>query len=430
MPSPPPLFRQPLGPNRTILMVAFHFPPCGATSGAHRTERFARYLPEFGWHPLVLTAHPRAYPARQPHPGEPSHHSSPNPVFVARAFALDAARSLSFRGRYPQLFAMPDRWWSWWPFAVLTGLRLIQHFRPTVLWSTCPIPTAHLVALALHRYARLPWVADFRDPMTEENYPPQTTLRTLLRRIERLVAAHASILTFTTASACSLYRTRYRLTSEAAAIIPNGYDAADLDDLPISEPRPVACERPVRIVHAGMVYENERNPRALFSALAALKSSGLVAPSGVVFIFRGSATEQFLRAQVATLGLDDLVVVLPPVSHREALRECAQADALLVIQASPCNRQIPAKVYEYLRLNRPILALTDPGGETARLLRRTGGATILPLDPEVLVARLPDFVTAVRRGIHESPSPEITAGFSRRNQTALLASRLDAIAGV
>ena len=46
---------------KRVLMIAFHFPPLAGSSGIQRTLRFARHLPQFGWEPLVLTAHPRAY---------------------------------------------------------------------------------------------------------------------------------------------------------------------------------------------------------------------------------------------------------------------------------------------------------------------------------------------------------------------------------
>ena len=90
---------------KRVLMVAFHFPPLHGSSGIQRTLKFVQYLPSAGWQPLVLSAHQRAYAATnveqlaQIPPGVP----------VRRAFALDAARHLSLRGRYPRWLALPDR---------------------------------------------------------------------------------------------------------------------------------------------------------------------------------------------------------------------------------------------------------------------------------------------------------------------------------
>ncbi len=77
------------------------------------------------------------------------------------------------------------------------GLRLIHRHRPAVLWSNFPIATEHLIALMLHRLTRLPWVADFRDSMTEEYYPRDPMTWRTCFGIERAVAARASLLVFT-----------------------------------------------------------------------------------------------------------------------------------------------------------------------------------------------------------------------------------------
>ena len=94
---------------RRVLMIAFHFPPLAGSSGIQRTLRFAQHLPEFGWEPLVLTAHPRAYERTS---GDLVA-DIPEGMHVERAFALDSARHLAIKGRYPDIFARPDRWISW-----------------------------------------------------------------------------------------------------------------------------------------------------------------------------------------------------------------------------------------------------------------------------------------------------------------------------
>ncbi len=98
-------------------------------------------------------------------------------------------------------------------------------------------------------------------------------------------------------------------------------------------------------------------------------------------------------------GVADLVSVLPAIPYREALAEMVGVDALLVMQASNCNAQIPAKVYEYLRAGRPIYALTDPAGDTADLMRRAGVPDIAPLDSaDAIAASLPSFIARARSG--------------------------------
>ncbi len=413
-------------PGRRVLMVAFHFPPCTGTSGVFRTAKFVRYLPEYGWSPVVLTASPRAYPSSDDGTGQ----STPD-VPVARALALDAARHLALGGRYPRLAALPDRWTTWWLSGVLKGLRLIRRFQPLVLWSTYPIATAHLIGLTLHRLSRLPWVAEFRDPMTEEDYPRDAALRGTLRWVERRTVSRASRVVFTAPSACTFYRQRYpAISAERFTVIPNGYDDADLDGLPLDEPGGVPKDRPLQVLHAGVIYRDERDPSSFFRALADLKRQGVISARALRIVLRAPSDEQHLEAFLRSLGLDDVVSVLPTIPHRRALEECAAADALLLIQGASCNRQIPAKVYEYLKLGRPILALTDPRGDTAQLLNQTGGATILPSDDRAITVSLPRFLAAVRAHTHPGPASDTVDRFSRRLQAKALAGCLVAVTGV
>src|SRR6267142_2486248 len=195
---------------KKVLMVAYHYPPFGGGSGIHRTLKFSRYLSEYGWQPIVLTISPHAYPRR-----EKAEDGVPAGVLTARAFALDTARHLSFRGAYPQWMAVPDRWVTWWPTALSIGASLIRKHRPQAIWSTYPIATAHMIGLALNRWSRLPWVADFRDPMvqkdpfTGEEYPPNGRVRKVFSWIENRTVKHSSRIVFTTAGASSMYTNRF-----------------------------------------------------------------------------------------------------------------------------------------------------------------------------------------------------------------------------
>ncbi|HKQ60618.1 MAG TPA: hypothetical protein VJS92_04985, partial [Candidatus Polarisedimenticolaceae bacterium] len=158
---------------RRVLMIAFHYPPYRGSSSVHRTLAFSKYLGGCGWQPVVLSAHPRAYPQT----GDEQLAEIPADVPVERAFALDSARQLALGGRYLRLSAVPDRWSSWALGAVPAGLALIRRHRPAALWSTYPIATAHWIAAALARLSGLPWIADLRDSMTEPGYPRDPWVR-------------------------------------------------------------------------------------------------------------------------------------------------------------------------------------------------------------------------------------------------------------
>jgi glycosyltransferase involved in cell wall biosynthesis len=270
--------------------------------------------------------------------------------------------------------------------------------------------------------------------MTEATYPPDITIRRLYQRIERQVARHSACLIFTAESSRRLYVERYpTLRVEQCLVIPNGYDEENFATLVMAPPGARPDNRPLRLLHAGVIYPEERDPRPFFRALARLKRDGHVTAGTVRVDLRDPGSEDYYTAIVQELGIGDLVYLLPALPYRQSLQDCADADALLLFQAASCNHQIPAKVYEYFRLHKPILALTDAQGDTAGLLRDTGGATIVALNDEQALSRsIPRFLQAVRHGTHPLPDPMKIQCYSRHGQARTLAacfSRLISLSG-
>ena len=403
-------------------MIAFHYPPFSGGSGVHRTLKFSRYLPQFGWKPLILTAHDRAYPCTSSHQVK----EIPSDVVVKRAFALDTSRHLSLRGSYIKAMALPDRWVSWLAGAVPAGLHLIHKYKPQAIWSTYPIASAHLIGFILKKMTGLPWVADFRDSMTEENYPRDRTTRQYYQWIERNTLNLSTKSIFTAPSTQKMYLDRYAwLKPESCLVIPNGYDEQDFEDLADHDGASPNSHSPLRIVHAGVVYPEERDPRPFFETLAKLKDEGLLNSNMLRIEFRGSGSEDFYSTILKKLNLMDIVYLLPSLPYRESLKDCALADALLLLQGASCNHQIPAKAYEYLRLQKPVLALTDKEGDTARVLNECGGTTILDMkDSEDLYTGLPEFFECIRTGSHPIPLAGSIQKYSRKSQAETLATCL------
>ncbi len=409
---------------KRVLMIAYHFPPLAGSSGIQRTLRFVRYLPEFGWEPIVLTAHPRAYERSS----DDQLADIPDGVVVVRAPAFDTARHLAVAGRYPGFLARPDRWVSWLPGALWAGRKLIKNYRPHALWSTYPIATAHLIGHALHRMSGLPWIADFRDPMAQDGYPANPKTWASFKRIEETTFKSATFRTFTTPGAVRMYRERYpESPAERTVLIENGYDEDSFVGLEASAASKGSLHPgKITLLHSGIVYPSERDPTQLFQAMSALLQSGRLNPARYVLRLRATAHDDWLKNLAAEHGIADMIELVPPLSYREALEEMLRADGLLVLQAANCNDQIPAKIYEYLRVGRPILGLTDPMGDTAGALRRAGVAGIAPLDDaEAIAAALADFIAQMQAGSPLPLTTEAVSAGSRRQRSAELAGLLE-----
>ncbi len=395
-------------------MIAFHYPPYRGSSGIQRTLKFTRFLPEHGWDPVVLSASPMAYPQV----GQDQMGEIPSSVPVTRAFALDTARHMAIGGRYVRWMAQPDRWVSWWVGGVPAGLRLIRRYRPQVLWSTHPIATAHLIGLTLRRLTGIPWVADFRDSMLEDEYPEDKLTRWSYQWVEEKVVRYSSRMVFTTEAARRMYLERYDgLRRDRCVVIPNGFDEEDFECLRPSNGAVKTRDGAIRLLHSGLIYPGERDPRAFFRALARLKGDGEIDGSKLIVDLRASGSEAYYESIIRDLGIADLVKLLPGVSYREALQDCIEADGLILMQAASCNHLIPAKAYEYLRIRKPILALTSTDGDTAGLLREIGGATIVDLaDEKAIHGALPRFLRMVREKTHPLPDASRIYVYDRRNQ--------------
>lgn len=417
------LIRDPI--VKRVLMIAYHYPPEGASSGVQRTLSFSRDLPDYGWSPIVLTVPADMYQVRR----ADQLNQLPREVIVRRAAALDSGRQLAVHGRYFWFTALPDRWVSWWPSAVLAGLALIGRYRPQVLWSTYPIATAHLIGWTLQKLTGLPWVADFRDPMTEDGYPPDKRQRWVYRWIERRTMARCRMAVFTTRGTLRMYTDRYPSANHRLAVIANGYEEASFLSAEDVAPQ-IKRTHPEEIVllHSGVLYPVERDPRCFYRAIASLRREGKLAPGDLRVVLRATGHDAYHQKLIEESGIQDIVALEPGLPYREALREMMDVDGLVVFQAASCNDQIPAKVYEYVRARRPILALTDPGGDTAATLKEMGFDAIVPLDDEESIKRgFVDFIGSIREGRAHVASDEDVQRHSRAARSAELARILDEV---
>ena len=405
-------------------MIAYHFPPIQGSSGVHRTVQFARHLPKYGWEPLIVTVHPRAYPRI----GKDWSGNLPGSTVIKRSFALDSARHLAIQNRYFSYTAIPDRWATWWPCGVITCLQLIKKYKPCAIWSTFPVATAHLIALTVQRLTGLPWVADFRDPMIQEAQPEPGITRNVYQWIEEKTIKHSSSLVFVSNSALTHYANNYPDKHiKHWRLIENGYD----EDLfaPYSLVKKFSLYEqkgaPIKMVHSGILYRKGRNPLAFFKALSSYLRKG---GAPIEITLRGAGQEMEINHWIIEFGLEKTVKVKAGISYTGAIKEMINADVLLLFQGAEFNKQIPAKVYEYIRAGHPILALTDEFGETASLLKEWNGVYISNIaSQEEIENTLFHLVNDIQTRKEPCREQKKVSMLSRREGTLKLSKILDSL---
>jgi glycosyltransferase involved in cell wall biosynthesis len=223
-----------------------------------------------------------------------------------------------------------------------------------------------------------------------------------------------------------MYNERYTdLPSSRWRLIQNGYDEENFREAERLAKSVRTNPNHILLVHSGLLYPSERNPDAFFCALKNLLDSGKISPQKLKIRLRASGYRDHYQHLLSELGLHHVVSLEPAIPYLAALVEMINADGLLLFQASNCNHQIPAKLYEYLRARRPILALTDPAGDTASILGKVSSATIAPIDSrERIATTLLGFLHAIRNGRASSQGIDLSQ-YSRRARTREVAQLFD-----
>ncbi|MCJ8346643.1 glycosyltransferase [bacterium] len=349
---------------KRVLMVALDFPPC-KSAGVQRTLKFAEYLKDFGWEPIILTVNKEAFEnldSSQEIPTSIEH--------IYRSFAFNASRDFAIKGKYLSIMKEPDRWWTWKYTAIPQGKKIIESLKPDVIWSTYPVPTAHIIAKKLAKWSGLPWIADYRDPVQSRYDSSVKSFFNLDLKIEKSVLNTADKVVFTTKQAQALYQSLYQdLPANKFHTIENGYDENNFHQVGsmVKQTATLSESQPFTLLHSGAVYKNGRDPQLIFLALAALKQRGVICADTFQLVFRALNGLGY-QSVIQELDIVDLIQFKPSVSYLESLKEMVSADALLLIQGPLFNNQIPSKVFEYIRSNRAILAFTSKAGATAQIL--------------------------------------------------------------
>jgi glycosyltransferase involved in cell wall biosynthesis len=277
---------------------------------------------------------------------------------------------------------VPDENATWAVTAIPTGIRLVRRHEIDVVVSTSPPPSTHLIAGAIARATGARWVADLRDSLVAHAHRRADTVATKAkaathRRVAQLVASRADAITCVSEAISE--ETRALEPRGPVVTIPNG---CDFDDVAGLERAP--SDR-FRLTHAGSFF-GRRDPRPF---LQALHDSEL----DVVTRFLGDFRDAD-RDWASGLGLGDRLELVPyaPRAISLALQRDSEALLLLIPEAGGRGKGVlSGKVFEYIAVGRPILAVVPPDGAAAELIGETGAGVVVP----------PDDVAAIRAGLEE-----------------------------
>ncbi len=381
---------------KRLLIITYYWPPTGG-SGVQRWVKFSKYLPQFGWQPVIYTPEnpeqlavdesllsdiPDCAEIIKTHISEPyeiyrrlagskGKAQEVNPL-NAQKKSLGKRISLWLRGN---LFIPDPR--IWW---VRPSLRfLVKYLREhpvDAVVTTGPPQSMHLIGRGLKRRLGVKWIADFRDPWTEMFYYKHLSLSRLSdRRHHRLEQSVLDEADLVIAVSPPVARDFAAKTTTPVKLITNGFDEDDF-----AAPAPKRSDGKFTLVHTGL-FASDGNPLNLWDALAGKCRDDSEFRSRLQIRLAGKTDPEIISA-IRERGLGDNLVNLGYLPHEQTVAEQRGADILLLPlrQEPEYAKVLPGKIFEYIAARRPVLGIGQSDGAAAAVLRDAGAGEMFGWD--------------------------------------------------
>ncbi|MEZ4720773.1 MAG: glycosyltransferase family 4 protein [Flavobacteriales bacterium] len=373
---------------KRALVITYYWPP-GSGPGVQRWLKFCKYMPEFGWEPIVITVKNGSYPYTDPSLEK----DIPANITVIRTRTIEPFSLYnllrgrkgktvevgmgSIRGKKNLLtsiskfirgnYFIPDARVGWNRFSLKAARKLISEQAIDAIITSGPPHSTHLVGMQLKKEFGLPWFADLRDPWTNVFYYSDfdRTQRSIRKdqELEDLVANGATCIITTTFGLEDEFRSR----AKKIATIPNGYDDEDFQG--INNPDGNADK--FTLSYIGNLKPNQ-NPAALWKALEELLDNPEFKKQFELRL-TGNVHSSILE-ELNRHNLTENTRISDFVKHHEAISQMAVSHLLLLpVPNSPGNSVIlTGKIFEYLASRRPILSIGPVHGNAAQVIDECG----------------------------------------------------------
>ena len=437
---------------KKVLVVTYYWPPAGGP-GVQRILKFVRYLPEYGWQPIVLTAKDGDYVARD----ESLVADIPEDLIVQKISGIefyDIYRKITGRkkdetipvaalvrddndtamerfGKWVRInLTVPDARVAWIRPLSVAIREMIKTHQVDAILSTSPPHSMQVATWLARRKIKIPWLADLRDPWTEfvfyENARRNRLATKLDQYFEKKCFNNADALTTVGKDMAERFREVYPAID--CEVIYNGFDPEDMAVIP-SDP----AHNKFRIGHVGNLT-TMHNPEMFWRVLGDLCRENQGFKKDLQLHFTGKVDPgavQFMKQY----GLEDKALYKGYVPHRVSVEMMKANSALLFVVPGLIDNigVVPGKLFEYLASGTPLIAIGPPGGDSAEIIASVdGGGMAEQTDGEGIKRRILSLYEAWQSGTLSqlAPNPEKTSRFDRRVQTGQLANILDRITQV
>jgi glycosyltransferase involved in cell wall biosynthesis len=369
-----------------VLIITYYWPP-GSGAGVQRWLKFSKYLPSFGWDPVILTIDPdyASYPALDNSilseiPADLTIHKTRATDYF-RFYKKDKTKipsagfagndDNSFKGKILRFirgnFFIPDPRKGWNKFAFRKACNIIENEGIKHIITTSPPHSTQLIGLKLKkRFPGIKWIADLRDPWTDiyyySQFYPTYISGSIDRRYEKLVLKSADKIITVGNSLKDIFSAKIPGVEEKIKVITNGFDEDDFAGLIPSTPDIYT------ISYIGTLSD----AYPLDGFLDALQS---FKKAGNIFKVRFVGTVSFVQQDLIISKLGSLSVeFVPYVDHAKAIRYMSDSTVLLLIIPDHHSNKsiITGKLFEYLAAGKPVICLGPVDGDAANILKSSG----------------------------------------------------------
>lgn len=381
--------------QKKILIITYYWPPAGGP-GVQRWLKFAKYLPEFGWKPIIYTPENPSYPLLD----ETLMKDVPENIEIVRtkiwepyqlaeklnksnkkfkAGQFDVGKNQSWKSKLSIWirgnFFIPDARVFWVNPSVKFLEKYLKENNIGTVVTSGPPHSLHLIGLGLkNKMPELKWIADFRDPWTEISYYKHLKLTKSSdkkhHQLESAVFKNADITLATSYTDAE----NFRKAGANAVCITNGFDESDSGkkaEGQNSEKANSKIRQAFTISYIG-VLEQLRNPENLWKALDELIRENAEFAADFKLKFVGRIDDKILQS-IENSSLKNHILNLGYLAHGKAVEEMQHSDMLLITNFPNESSRgiIPGKIFEYLASGKQILSFGPDKADVAKILEET-----------------------------------------------------------
>jgi len=432
---------------KKVLIITYYWPPAGGP-GVQRVLKFAKYLRDFNWEPVIMTVKNGDYPALDSElekeiPQNLKIYKIPiwepyniyrkttglnkNDKIPVAVLAEKKEKSLIkkiAKSIRVNLF-IPDARIGWYFKAVRAGQKIIKEENINLIFASSPPHSIQLIGKKLKKRTKLPLISDLRDPWTNIHYYQGFKRSKITRKIDS--AFEKSILKDTnliiTVSPTLKQNFKNIYSDVNCQVLFNGFDQTDFSN----QTQNMNTDKFI-LSYTGSFKANQ-NPLTLWHSIKTLVNENYEFRKQLKLEFTGNVNPEILDS-IKKLDLNSYTRINDYLPHNKAIEKMRESAVLLfIIPNAPNNKGIlTGKLFDYLACGRPFLSIGPKDGDAAKILKNVKAGDMLDFhDGENIKNKIWELFNCWKNGrlLEMIPDINLVKKFERRNLTGSLAEQMN-----